>query len=317
MTTQNINKWTNAFNELLNTETTIVRDSVDARRATGLAVLMDVIAMREGGGSDKLRWSVDVSATGGGNYDRGTGVPGSDNDKENLKAELPWAGIDAGFTLAPDILALDPTNLPPGAQSVIIEELQKAQADVLRTIEDQILGVGSSSPVQTIIGLRGAIQAATTYAGINASTTAKWASLITSTSTYLDKAALQTFLASLRGARRGRPEIAVTGYARFQQIVNEIQSGQSVQVSPLVQIGGANLTGLDFEGVKILPVNDFPNTAMYFFNRGDVEFVTNGPMRVVELAQPTYNRRWKVVQDGQLRVRDPYRCGAFTALTDA
>jgi hypothetical protein len=315
--TQSLTQWTNALQQLLNAETTIVRDSVDARRATGLAVLMDIIPMRDGGGSDKLRWSVDISATGGGNYDRSTGVPGSDTDKENLRAELPWAGIDAGFTLAPEILALDPTTLAPGALGVVIEELQKATADVYRTIEDQMLGVGSSSPVQTIIGLRGAIQAATTYAGINASTTAKWASLITSTSTYLDKEALQTFLASLRGARRGRPEIAVTGYARYQQLVNEIQSTQSVTVAPQVQIGGASLTGLNFEGVNIIPVNDFPNTGMYFFNRGDVELVLNGGMKVVQLAQPTYNQRWKVVQDCQLRVRDPYRCGAFTALTDA
>jgi hypothetical protein len=313
--TTNVSNWGTALNEIANGEFQAARDSVEVRRRTGLKILWDLLPVESQPGVDKLRWDTDISAEGGTYFDRTTGVPGADSQQDNIRAELAWAGVDAGVTIGYDLLKLDPKYLSDGQRDAVGEAVAKAVSDVLLKIEKGLMLTGADSPTQEIRGLPAGIQAATTYAGINASTTAKWASYIDAASGDLTSAKMEAFLEGM-AARNGKPVIAITGLRRYNRFVNDVQATQDIPGGMMVQMGGVSMTGFRFSDTIVMPVAGAPNTALYAFDPNDVAIVFNG-LETVELPQESYNRRFKVRADVQLKVKNPYFAGAMTALQDA
>ena len=311
-------KWEGAIIKAIQPTVAQTWDSVQARRAGGLTVLQDIIPMRVVPRTDKVRWPADFSPTGGGVVDRATGVPSANTPTEMKQAELSWATYDSTFEIGMDLLDLDPASLPAADVEAVVYQATKAVQGVYKNIEDALMGTGTDG--STIIGLLTAIAGTGSYAGLDRSTYPYWASLIESSSTYLDRAALQTFLASYRTApRNGGADVAITGYARFQQIHAELESSLNRVIPNTIDMGGAPLPGLDFEGVKIIPVNNFPNTKMRVFSRNNVEVQVQSQTPVLKALTggDTYNQRYGLIMTAQLKVTDPYRCGGFDTLANS
>lgn len=315
MALNNLSAWSAVINRMATAEMQAVSDSVEARRATGLSVLWDIFRVVPKPGAPKAIWDSDIADGTLKYHDRSTGVVGADSVGEKLRAELGWAGVNESFSLAPDIADLDPKYLTDGQRDVVTDEVARCMRNILVGIEDALFLAGADTPVQTIRGLAAGIQAATTYAGINAGTTAKWASYIDSASGDLTGTKMTAFLEAM-SARNARPTVAVTGHHRFNNFVNEVQAGQTVNVQPQVQIGGVAMTGFRYSNTLVVPVAQAPDDKLYAFDPNDIEIQWSG-VRMKELPQESLNSRICLYADIQLVIKRPYYCGAMTALTDA
>ena len=290
----------------------VLKDNVDARRASGLGVLSEFIRMAPAPAGDKVRWSVLTTGGTADSFDLATGTYQAAQNQSYDEAELDYKGIHTTFRLMQHALNAVRGGILRGIGDLVAHNVEEAVRDIMLEVEVQRAGAGAGND---IAGIQSVIQVAAPFAGIDPGTATYWQPLIDSVSAAWSEDKMEAFLESYRApGRNGTGRVALTGYQQFHKIGRVLKESNPVQYVATSDVV-AGTTGIRFEAIGIYPVAGYANTRLDLIDPADWNLVVLQNMTTIELGRTGHYREFAITLEANTRCRSPRNTGAMTALT--
>jgi hypothetical protein len=294
---------------------TLLKDSADARDATGLGTLTRLFRIEDSPPTDRIRWNLLTTGGAAAAFNLTTGEFGTAQNQAYAQAELDWKGLHTTFRLSEH--ALDATGngaTMAGVGDLIAHNVEEAIRDLFLKLETQLMGDAGEASAE-VAGLRSIVQATAPYAGIDPATQTYWQPLIDTTGGVWSEDKMDAFLEAYRApGRNGSGRIAITGLAQFHKIGKVLKASNPVQYVGTTDLV-AGVTGIRYEGVSIVPVAGYPNDRLDLVDPADFAIVMLHRPKVIELARTSHNRDFAITLTCNLKCRSPKNTASMQELT--
>ena len=290
-------------------EMAILKDSPQRRFRT----LLSLFPMIEGRG-ESIKWPVNHTGSTGVSFDPENDDYSDTGDQGIAEAVLPWKYIHTSVKISGKAQDVS-RGVMYNDGNVVAQLVEEATRDLMLTLESQLAGDGTGNSGKDITGIKAAVAASGTYAGVDRSSNTWWQSHINDVSGSWSEAEMQESLqAVLNQPRNGRINLGITGPAQYHKIANALKNSNPVQFVNTAEIG-AGITALYYDGIPIVRIAGYDNDRLDLINTEDFEIVVIRDVKVRQLGAVNDNDEYAISFGCNLRCRNPRAQGALINLT--
>lgn len=331
-------------------------DAEMQRQFNRLSVLAEAVPKQFGGGK-AVNWDVRLSrSTHAAAFTEGADVDSSEfNVDPTVPATLGWAMYRTAFSLSGISVAAAATSV--GSALELLDQFQSnledAASDLVSKINSELYsGTGSNSRIAGLVGA-GALAATGTYATVNRSTYAEWASNVLAnggTPRLLSKGLIDNLEAAIYRASGKTPRLIVTTpevctkyealFATEMRV--QVDRGEASPLANTPNVGApfipsnSGYTGLFYKGIPILRDRDCPSGKMFLINpdlvcirvlpqvnlgaavRSETRQANAGiSVKVESLAKTGDADKFQLVTYLQLQCKRPNTCGVLADISES
>jgi hypothetical protein len=269
-------------------------------------------------GGTPLKWAVQYSSTSGAEIFVENQALGT-----NSKRNLAQASLTPFYVRAPIAVTghvMDQVMAGGTFEDVAQGELDSAIKDAYYLLEQTLLGSTQDRGLASIVDSTG------TYAGLDASSYASWASAETAVSGNMTAAVMQDGYETIRSAPYlTRPSVILlptNQMTNYTSVMGPAASSTPSRVMLPQQPGQPYDIGLlrvrpEFNGIPLVEINGMTSTEVYWLDltNENITLQTIRDLRVEKYAKTNDNEQWVVSWGGALKVKSRRRNLKLTGVT--